>query len=99
MIKTNIPPMQMFKNLPSEVFFLSLPDKNTLYQTIMPFSLPNTTEAWNAIRFEEKPSGQRGSVYNMRIVHIDNDKEVQRVTLVNVDMTIASHLTIGNKSV
>jgi len=83
MIKSLTPPTQKFSELPSEVFFLVVGERGTLYQKKL------LRDDNNSIVLVETSSGQRSHNYKLGVTSIKADVEVQRIDVVDIEVLIA----------
>lgn len=87
MVKSIVPKEQLFSELASGQFFTVQGDTDRVYQKTIEVDGPNTTP-YNTIQLIEKPVGQRGSVYEFKLIYFTGETVVTHVEVAKIDVFI-----------
>lgn len=87
MVKSIVPKEQPFSELASKQFFMLSGQSNRLFQKSIEVDGPNTTP-YNTIELVETPVGQRGSVFEFKLVYFTGMQLVSHIEVVKVEVLI-----------
>ena len=87
MIKPIVPKEQPFSELASKQFFMVPGQNNRLFQKTIEVDGPNTTP-YNTIELVETPVGQRGSVFEFKLIYFTGETLVSHIEVAKIEVLI-----------